>query len=175
MYYVPQMQQRYTGYDWGARTARNLLDAVRMKRDHEYRQSQMKIQNDLLDMERKQREANLLSAGEREKAATFGRRLSEWEDKKEKFANEESSGDWIPNWIRDKEDYEREFEKANPAPEMKYEPLTPKFKDIGALPQQPYIPSMFTQDTAPLKTTRQILQSLPELNDLLKAIGANDE
>ena len=34
-YYVPQMQQRYTGYDSGKNTARNLLDAVRMKNEKE--------------------------------------------------------------------------------------------------------------------------------------------
>ena len=34
-YYVPQMQQRYTGYDSGQNTARNLLDAVRMKNEKE--------------------------------------------------------------------------------------------------------------------------------------------
>ena len=28
---VPHMQQRYTGYDFGQTTARNLLDAVRIK------------------------------------------------------------------------------------------------------------------------------------------------
>jgi len=163
MYYVPQMQQRYTGYDWGTRTARNLLDAVRMKRDHEYRQSQMKIQDDLLDMERKQREANLLAAGEREKAATYGRKLSEWEDKREKFANEKEAKDWdfsLYGWgTKDEDDYRREFEKANPAPVMKYEPLAPKFGDIGALPNR-FVPSVFTTDTPRLPTKRQTLNTL---------------
>ena len=34
-YYVPAMQQQYTGYDSGRNTARNLLDAVRMKNQKE--------------------------------------------------------------------------------------------------------------------------------------------
>jgi len=33
--YVPPMQQRFTGYDSGRNTARNLLDAVRMKNEKE--------------------------------------------------------------------------------------------------------------------------------------------
>ena len=32
---APHMQQRYTGYDFGQNTARNLLDAVRMKNEKE--------------------------------------------------------------------------------------------------------------------------------------------
>ena len=40
-YYVPQMQQRYTGYDSGQNTARNLLDAVRMKNQAEMQRKQI--------------------------------------------------------------------------------------------------------------------------------------
>ena len=40
-YYVPQMQQRYTGYDSGQNTARNLLDAVRMKNQAEMQRRQI--------------------------------------------------------------------------------------------------------------------------------------
>ena len=42
-YYVPSMQQRFTGYDSGRNTARNLLDAVRMKNEKEATDSQLNI------------------------------------------------------------------------------------------------------------------------------------
>ena len=40
---VPQMQQRFTGYDFGQNTARNLLDAVRMKNQTEQFNRDFKI------------------------------------------------------------------------------------------------------------------------------------
>ena len=46
---VPQMQQRFTGYDFGQNTARNLLDAVRMKNQNEMQMRQMELQKELLD------------------------------------------------------------------------------------------------------------------------------
>jgi len=62
---VPQMQQRFTGYDFGQNTARNLLDAVRMKNQNEMQMRQMELQKDLLsarltsaeDMQEKQIDA----------------------------------------------------------------------------------------------------------------------
>ena len=39
---VPQMQQRFTGYDFGQNTARNLLDAVRMKNQNEMQKRQLR-------------------------------------------------------------------------------------------------------------------------------------
>ena len=42
-YYVPSMQQRFTGYDSGRNTARNLLDAVRMKNEKEATDRQLNI------------------------------------------------------------------------------------------------------------------------------------
>jgi len=47
--YVPPMQQRFTGYDSGRNTARNLLDAVRMKSQMEANQRQLALQQDRLD------------------------------------------------------------------------------------------------------------------------------
>ena len=41
--YVPPMQQRFTGYDSGRNTARNLLDALRMKRENEATQRRLNI------------------------------------------------------------------------------------------------------------------------------------
>ena len=41
--YVPQMQQRFTGYTSGQNTARNLLDAVRMKNEKEATDRQLDI------------------------------------------------------------------------------------------------------------------------------------
>ena len=42
-YYVPAMQQRFTQYDSGQNTARNLLDAVRMKNQTEQFNRDFKI------------------------------------------------------------------------------------------------------------------------------------
>ena len=39
--YVPQMQQRFTNYTSGQNTARNLLDAVRMKNEMERQQKEI--------------------------------------------------------------------------------------------------------------------------------------
>ncbi len=39
---VPQMQQRFTGYDFGQNTARNLLDAVRMKNQRAMQERQLR-------------------------------------------------------------------------------------------------------------------------------------
>ena len=47
--YVPQMQQRFTGYDFGQNTARNLLDAVRIKNQKEMQIRQMQLQKDMQD------------------------------------------------------------------------------------------------------------------------------
>lgn len=42
-YYVPSMQQQYTGYDSGRNTANSLLDAVRIKNQREATERSLKI------------------------------------------------------------------------------------------------------------------------------------
>ena len=45
--YVPQMQQRFTGYTSGQNTARNLLDAVRMKNEMERQQKEIESREEM--------------------------------------------------------------------------------------------------------------------------------
>lgn len=47
---VPQMQQRFTGYDFGQNTARNLLDAVRMKNQKEQFDRDFGLREDALSL-----------------------------------------------------------------------------------------------------------------------------
>ena len=42
-YYVPSMQQQYTGYDSGRNTANSLLDAVRIKNQREATERSLNI------------------------------------------------------------------------------------------------------------------------------------
>ena len=44
---VPQMQTAYTGYDFGQNTARNLLDAVRMRNQRDMQERQLKSDYEL--------------------------------------------------------------------------------------------------------------------------------
>lgn len=52
------MQQRFTGYDSGSNTARNLLDAVRMKRQMDVAKRQLTLQRDKLNEDIRQFDIN---------------------------------------------------------------------------------------------------------------------
>ena len=46
---IPQMQQRFTGYDFGQNTARNLLDALRMKNQEDMQSKRIAAEERLIN------------------------------------------------------------------------------------------------------------------------------
>ncbi len=140
--YIPQMNTQTSRNNWGQSVANNLLEAVKMNRQHEIDTNRQNMQREQLEMQKqvvldskdrteKQYNVDVASIKDQTLERDYDRDVAKWKKDRSEFTNRNNK--W---WdFKSDKDFRQEYEDANPYPKP------PDNSLLGVVEQNKVLPS----------------------------------